>query len=78
MKTLRGELIELCRDVGLEVHGNMVYGTVDTIAVLVELLMYEDEQECSEALKLSVLAKSIAETPFCASSTKTVDAGKKL
>lgn len=64
MSTVRASVIELCQSVGLEVNGSgMVYGPVDSIAILVELLMYEDEQDCSESLVLSVLAKSIAESP---------------
>lgn len=76
--TIRDDVVEMCRAIGLEVHGNNVYGTVDSIAILLDLLLCEDEQECSEELKLSVLARSIAETPFCAESRKVVDQDQKL
>lgn len=65
MTTLRDEVVALCRDVGLEVHGDQVYGPLDSIAILLDLLLFENEQECSEALKLSALASSIANTSFC-------------
>ena len=70
MNTIRSEVVNMCHAIGLEVHGDQVYGPLDSIAILLDLLLFEDLQECSEELKLSALAQSIAETPFCASSVK--------
>lgn len=61
--TLRAEVVALCQDIGLEVHGDQVYGPLDSIAILLDLVLFEDEQECSEELRLSVLANSISKSP---------------
>lgn len=67
MTTLREAVVDLCQAVGLEVHGDMVYGPLDSIAQLLDLTLFPDEQECSEATKLFPLAKAIAEE-HCAES----------
>ena len=61
MTTIRSAVVNLCEAVGLEVHGDMVYGTLDSIAILLELVLYPDQQECSTETKLYPLARAIAE-----------------
>lgn len=46
MTTLREEVVTLCQAVGLEIHGDRVYGPIDSIAILLDLLLFEDQQEC--------------------------------
>lgn len=73
MTTLRGEVVALCQSIGLEVHGDMVYGPLDAIAILLDLTLFPDEQECSVATKLYPLANAIAkEFP------KTIDQNQKV
>lgn len=63
MTTLRAQVVALCEAVGLEVHGNQVYGPLDSIAILLDLVLFEDQQECSTSTKLFPLARAIAENP---------------
>lgn len=59
--TLRDNVVELCQSVGLEVHGDQVYGPLDSIAILLDLLLCTDDQECSTETRLYPLARAIAE-----------------
>ncbi|MES2320149.1 MAG: hypothetical protein V4631_21950 [Pseudomonadota bacterium] len=52
--TLRDEVVALCHAVGLGVHGDMVSGPLDSIAILLDLLLFEDQQECCVNLSKSV------------------------
>lgn len=55
---------EMALAVGLHIiPGNppFVYGPLDSIAILLDLLLFEDEQECSTSTKLYPLARAIAE-----------------
>lgn len=59
-ETLRQAVVELAQAVGLEIHGDRVYGPLDSIAILLDLVLFEDEQECSKSTKLYPLARAIA------------------
>ncbi len=70
---MKQDVIDLCRAVGLTVVEHsvfspaapaQVFGPLDSIAILLDLLMFEDQQECSDELILSVLAKSITDSDF--------------
>lgn len=63
MTTIRDDVIDLCRSVGLVVAGDQVFGPLDSIAELLDLILFPHEQECSEATKLYVLGRAIAELP---------------
>ncbi len=65
MTTLRDEVVAMCHAIGLEVHGDQVYGPLDSIAILLDLLLYEDQQECSVSTRLYPMARAIAESPTC-------------